>query len=216
MLRRRTFVALIALTLVLLVRPVAVAPAMACSCAMFENPMAGAAKEPRGAVFSGVVGVPTPEGVPVGLTRWFKGSPPAAVVMLDSRGFDDPMGGSCGTNRPPAGSEWIFIAWLNERARFDVNLCSVHADLATPEGQTLLKEAAAVFGPTQPLPVATAEPVPLATARAVPAATADPGAPAPDGPRIPAGVLLMAGGGTLLAVLGAGLALYARRRSGDR
>lgn len=214
MLRRRTFVALLALTLILLVRPVAVAPAMACSCAMFDNPMAGAAKEPREAVFSGVVGVPTPEGVPVGLTRWFKGSPPAAVVLLDSRGFEDPNGGMCGTNRPPAGSEWIFIAWLNERARFDVNLCSVHADLATPEGQTLLKEAASVFGPSQPLPVATAPPA-VATAPVAGATPAPVGA-ATDAPTIPGGLVLMLGGAGLLVLLAGGLAAYARRRPSDR
>ncbi len=198
MLRRRTFAALLALTLVLLVRPVAVAPAMACSCAMFDNPMREAAKEPRNAVFSGVVGVPTPEGVPVGLTRWFKGSPPAAVVLLDSRGFEDPNGGMCGTNRPPAGSEWIFIGWLNERARFDVNLCSVQADLATPEGQTLLKDAAAVFGPTEPIPVATAPP---AVATPVAGATPAPTGVGTDQPTIPAGLMLMLGGAGLLVLL---------------
>lgn len=213
MLRRRRFAALISLTLILVVRPVAVAPAMACSCAMFENPMAEAAKEPRNAVFSGVVGVPTPEGVPVGLTRWFKGSPPAAVVLLDSRGFEDPNGGMCGTTRPPAGSEWLFIGWLNERARFDVNLCSVQADLATPEGQTLLKDATAVFGPAQPVPVATAPP-PAATP--VAATTPAPNVPATNGPSMPAGLVLMLGGAGLLVLLAGGLAIYARRRPSGR
>lgn len=224
MIRRRAVVALIAFSLVLLVRPIAVLPAAACSCAMPGDPMADAAKEPRTAVFTGVVGVPTPDGVPVGVTRWFKASPPGAVVLLDSRGFEDPMGGACGTNQPPTGSEWIFVAWFNERARFDVNLCSTHADLATPEGQTLLTDAETAFGPAEPIPVITPPPLdptdpPAPTAPANPAAPTAPANPTEagdafaDGPTIPLGLVLMAGGAGLLAALGLGLAL-ARRRTG--
>jgi hypothetical protein len=203
MLRRRTIVAVIALSLLAVVRPVTVTPTVACSCAMPGDPMADAAKEPRAAVFTGMVGLPIADGVPVAVSRWFKAAPPGPVVLLDSRGFEDPMGGMCGTNRPPAGSEWIFVAWFNERARFDVNLCSTHADLATPEGQALLVDAEAVFGPTTPIPVASAPPGdPVAPS--APAATA--------GSPIPAGILLMAGGAGLLVLLGGALVIAARRR----
>ena len=214
MIRRRTIVALIALSLVLVVRPVSIPSAVACSCLMSGDAMADAAKEPRTAVFTGIVGVPTPEGVPVGLTRWFKGSPPAAVVLLDSRGFEDPMGGMCGTHRPPTASEWIFVAWFNERARFDVNMCSTHANVATPEGQKLLADAEAVYGPAEPIPVATAPPAavdtPRPTSSPVPAGAVN--APAA-GPQIPTGVLLMAGGAGILFLLGVALVLTARRRT---
>ena len=209
MLRRRTIVAVIALSLLAVVRPVTVTPTVACSCAMPGDPMADAAKEPRTAVFTGMVGLPTPEGVPVAVSRWFKAAPPGPVVLLDSQGFEDPNGGMCGTNRPAAGSEWIFVAWFNERARFDVNLCSTHADLASPEGQALLADAEAAFGPTEPIPVATAQPAPAATAQ--PANPADPATSAAQ--PIPTGLLLMAGGAGLLVVLGVALVLAPRRRA---
>lgn len=212
MIRRRTIVALVALSLVLLVRPVSIPSAVACSCLMPGDVMADAAKEPRAAVFTGIVGVPTPEGLPVSLTRWFKASPPGAVVLLDSRGFEDPNGGSCGVNPPPTAREWIFVAGFNERSRLDVNLCTTQADLATPEGQGLLTDAEAVFGPAEPIPVVTAPPVAAATpptASPGPAGTAQP----VGGQQIPAGALLMAGGAGILILLGVALVLTARRRS---
>jgi hypothetical protein len=213
MIRRRTVVALLAFSLALLVRPIAVLPAAACSCGFPDDVMGEAAKDPQTAVFTGIVGLPTPEGVPVDLTRWFEASLPGEVVFLDSRGFEDPNGGSCGTTRPPAGSEWIFVSGLNERGRFDVGLCTIHADLATDQGQTLLAEAAAAFGPLEPIPVATAPPAPASTPRPVSsAAPADSVTPGRAG--IPVGVMLMAGGAGLVALLGAALLAVARRRGG--
>ena len=212
MIRRRAIVALIALSLVLVVRPVSIPPVVACSCLMPGDVMADAAKEPRAAVFTGIVGVPTPEGLPVGLTRWFKASPPGAVVLLDSCGFEDPNGGSCGVSPPPTASEWIFVAGFNERSRLDVNLCTTQADLATPEGQGLLADAEAVFGPAEPIPVVTAPPVAAAsppTRSQAPAVAT----PATGGPQVPAGALLMAGGASILILLGVALVLAARRRA---
>ena len=215
MIRRRTVVAMLAFSLALLVRPVEVPPVAACSCMMPSDRMADAAREPRTAVFSGLVGVPTPEGVPVGLTRWFKGSPPAAVVLLDGRGFEDPMGGMCGTNQPPTGTEWIFVAWFNEQGRFAVDLCSTHADLATPEGKQLLADAETVFGPAEPIPVVTAPPLVAATVRPTGTATPADAIPA-GGPQIPVGAVLIAGGAAILVLLGVALLLAARRRGGGR
>ena len=208
------------MSLGLLVRPVAVAPTVACSCAMDPDPIGAAAGDPRQAVFSGVVQPPTADGTPVVLTRWFGATAPQPVVWLDNAGFEDPMGGMCGTNRPPAGSEWIFVAYRDQAGKFGVNLCSVQAALDTEQGQRLLDEAQAVFGPAPPVPVATVEPVPVATTPPVPAPTARPVASGDpvvaarsDGQPIPAGVLLMAGGAGLVIALGAALLVLARRRA---
>jgi hypothetical protein len=162
--RRRIFVAMLALSLGLLVRPIAVGSAVACSCVMDADPMATAARDPEQAVFTGVVQEPAAQGTPVVLTRWFRGAAPQAVIWLDNAGFEDPFGGMCGTARPPANSEWIFAAYRAEAGKFGVNLCSPHAALATPEGQRMLQSATEVLGPpavpvAQPDPGGTSDPV---------------------------------------------------------
>jgi hypothetical protein len=79
--------------------------------------------------------------------------PPSGIAVLDPAGFIDPMGGSCGTNPPGQGTEWIFVAGRNEIGRYGVSLCSTHAPLAAPEGQALLTAAEDVFGaPAVPVP----------------------------------------------------------------
>ena len=162
--RRRIFVAMLALSLGLIVRPVAVGSAVACSCVMDADPIATAARDPEQAIFTGVVQEPAAQGTPVVLTRWFRGAAPQAVVWLDNAGFEDPFGGMCGTARPPANSEWIFVAYRAEAGTFGVNLCSPHAALATPEGQRMLQSAMAELGPpaipvAQPDPSGTSDPV---------------------------------------------------------
>src|SRR5919112_3163462 len=79
--------------------------AFACSCAALDDPVAEAAVDPGSVIFAGVAQPPGPRGdVPITLTRWFKGPTPAMpVVLLDGSGFEDPMGGSCGTNAPTPG-----------------------------------------------------------------------------------------------------------------
>ena len=155
---------MMALSLGLLVRPVAVGSAVACSCIMDADPIATAARDPEQAIFTGVVQEPAAQGTPVVLTGWFRGAAPQAVVWLDNASFEDPLGGTCGTARPPANSEWIFAAYRAEAGKFGVNLCSPHAALATPEGQRMLQSATEVLGPpavpvAQPDPSGTAEPV---------------------------------------------------------
>jgi hypothetical protein len=147
MVARRVLGALALLTLVFVLRPVLVQPVMACSCAMDPDPIRTGAGDPSTAVFTGVVQAPEAAGTPVVLTRWFKGTAAGPIVALDNGGFEDPFGGSCGTSRPPAGSEWLFVSGLTERGLFGVGLCSTHADLATPEGQALLATATTVLGP---------------------------------------------------------------------
>lgn len=157
MARRRILVAILALTVGLLVRPVAVSTVVACSCAMDADPIVTAARDPQQAIFTGVVQGPAAQGTPVVLTRWFRGAAPQAVVWLDNAGFEDPFGGMCGTTRPPANSEWIFAAYLAESGKFGVNMCSPHAALATPEGQRMLQSAMDVLGPPA-VPVAQPDP----------------------------------------------------------
>lgn len=162
--RRRILIAMLALSLGLLVRPVAVSSTFACSCAMDPDPIGTAAADPQQAVFTGVVQPPTAAGTPVVLTRWFGAPAPQQVVWLDNAGFEDPMGGMCGTTRPPANSEWIFVAYRDPAGKFGVNLCSTHAALDTDQGQQLLQAATDIMGdpaiPPEPEPAAApADPV---------------------------------------------------------
>jgi len=189
--RRRIFVAMLALTLGLLVRPVAVGSVVACSCVMDADPIVTAARDPLQAVFTGVVHAPEAQGTPVVLTRWFRGpAVPQPVVWLDNAGFDDPFGGSCGTARPPANTEWIFAAYRTEAGTLGVNLCSPHASLATDEGQRMLQSVTNVLGPP-----------------AVPVAEPDTAAGDPVG-----GIVAIAVGLVALLGLAAGLFLVAGRR----
>lgn len=189
--RRRILVAMLALSLGLLVRPVAVGSVVACSCAMDADPMLSAARDPAQAIFTGVVQSPVVEGTPVVVTRWFRGPAPQGVVWLDNEGFEDPFAGMCGTPRPPADTEWIFAAWPSERGRFRVDMCSQHAELKTERGQQFLQTATTVLGPPG---------IPLA----------QPDQPGSD-PAI-GGVVAIALGGVALLGLAAGLFLVAGRR----
>ena len=146
--RRRLAVSVLSvpLALALLVAPGVTPPVLACSCGVSEAPMRDAATQPDSTVFTGVAGPAEPIGVTIRITRWFHGTPPGPVLTLDGRGFIDPNGGSCGTNAPPAGTEWIFVSSRNDRGLYDVNLCSTHAPLASDVGVELLAEAAATFG----------------------------------------------------------------------
>jgi hypothetical protein len=155
--RRRILVAILALSLGLLVRPVAVGSTVACSCAMDADPMLTAARDPAQAIFTGVVGAPVAVGTPVVLTRWFRGPAAGAVVWLDNEGFEDPFAGMCGTPRPPANTEWIFAAWPSEGGKFRVDMCSQHAQLGTESGQQMLQTVTTVLGPPA-VPIAQPDP----------------------------------------------------------
>ncbi len=122
--------------------------AFACSCAMLEDPVGEAAADPGTVVFAGVAQPPGPNGdVPVTVTRWFKGSPPATpVVLLDGAGFIDPMGGSCGTHAPTLGQEWVFVTGLTERATYGVSMCTPHGPVTEAHGAELLGAAIARYG----------------------------------------------------------------------
>ncbi|HYH92014.1 MAG TPA: hypothetical protein VD763_02555 [Candidatus Saccharimonadales bacterium] len=199
--RRVVFIAVVA-ALTLLVRPVAVTPAVACSCAMDPDPIASAAADPRTAIFTGTMGAATPEGTPVQLTRWFRGPIPQPVIWLDNAGFEDPFGGMCGTNRPaPVSSEWIFAAGWNEVGLFQISMCSTFAALATEQGQELLATAERILGPPS-----------------LAAPSADPAPAAPAGPATTVNAVLipvLVGSAAVLGIL-AGLALILRSRRAGR
>jgi hypothetical protein len=159
---------LLAIALTVTIRMAVPPITVACSCAMLEAPMQAAAGDASVSVFTGIAGPLEAAGVQIKITRWFQGAvPPSGIAVLDPAGFQDPMGGSCGTNAPTQGTEWIFIAGRNEVGRYGVSLCSTHAPLAAPEGQALLGEAQDVFGapavPKPPIPdknaIDTASPI---------------------------------------------------------
>ena len=85
--RRRILVAMLALSLGLLVRPVAVGSVVACSCVQDADPIVTAARDPLQAVFTGVVHEPAAQGTPVVLTRWFRGPRAAARGLAGQRGL---------------------------------------------------------------------------------------------------------------------------------
>jgi hypothetical protein len=121
-------------------------PAMACSC-IGPQPMAAYAGDPAQVIFTGVVMAPDGRGVPVQVTHWFQGADVAPVVWLDDSDFGgDGVVSSCGTARPPAGAEWIFVAWKSEGQDLSVNLCTPHAAASDPAGQAMYQDAVATFG----------------------------------------------------------------------
>ena len=176
-------------------------PAVACRCAM-NSAMKEYATGDH-AVFTGTAGDRQDRGVPVEVTQWLWGQGAADVVWLTASSFGDSAG--CGTNPPPPGSSWIWVAWLpGNNGDFGTGLCSPAAQLDTPEGKAMLADALAVFDAAAP-PGATAEPT-----------------PAPESPTVPAPVdggrdtgMLMIGGAVVLASLGmfGAVALIARRQN---
>jgi hypothetical protein len=137
------------LPLALLLAAFAAPPPMrACSCIQPE-PMAAYRGDPLKLVFIGTIASAGPAGVEVAVERWFQGAS-AASVRLAGEMFGD-GGASCQTPMPPVGSRWIYVAFIaNPGEQPQVNLCTPHARLDTPEGQTMTNEALATFGPGAP------------------------------------------------------------------
>ncbi len=176
-------------------------PVAACSCAM-PGPMKEYATV-ENAVFTGTAGEQIDRGVPVEVDQWLWGEGAADVVWLTAGSFGDSAG--CGTNPPPAGTSWIWVAWLpGNNGDFGTGLCSPHAQLDTPEGQTMLADALAVFDAQAP-PASTPEP------------TQAPEAPAPVDPASTGrdATMLVIGGGVVLASVAmfGVIALVARRQN---
>jgi hypothetical protein len=118
-------------------------PVAACSCVGPEDIIDSAGREPGSAVFTARAGARIGDDIPVVVTRWLSGPAPAGAVVLKGT----PAGDMCGSSSPPPGGEYLFVTYQNEIARFNINGCSVQADVASPEGQALLARAIGRFGP---------------------------------------------------------------------
>ena len=149
-------------------------------------------------IFTGTVGVPDARGVPVRVTRWFQSPATPRIVWLEANGFGGD-GASCGTALPPAGSEWIFVAYRTDRAELGVNLCTPHASAAAAEGQAMFADAVATFGQGR---VMDPEPDP-------PGAQTSEGLPLP----LPLLVVVALGAGVLIGGFALVVRFASRRRS---
>jgi hypothetical protein len=177
-------------------------PTVACSCAMPGEMSTYATAE--NAVFTGTAGVRVDRGVPVEVDQWLWGQGAAAVVWLTASSFGDSA--SCGSTPPPPGSSWIWVAWLpGNNGDLETNLCLPAAQLGSPDGDAMLKEALAAFEATEPpqpsgQPIATSAPTPTNEPEA--AATAS-----------DLSALLVGGGAILVGLLlFGGVAFVARRQ----
>lgn len=122
-------------------------PTVACSCAGPDAILESAATDPSTAVFTAVVGPSMGTETSLSVTRWFQGGGPGqAFLVLDVQVGD---GASCGTSTPPAGGEYLFAMPL-EGNRGGLGLCSLMADVGTPEGQALLARAMEIGAPVVP------------------------------------------------------------------
>ena len=127
-----------------LISAFAPAAAMACSCVGPEEIIKMLPTSPNAVAFTGSVGPAVPEGVPVSVTSWYGGPPPADTVALDvAQGSD----GMCGRDAPPPGPTYLFVTWLNETGRLGLGLCDIAVDVASAEGQRYQEMLAAVIGP---------------------------------------------------------------------
>lgn len=130
-----------------------VPPARACSC-MMPGPMADYRGDPNAAIFTAIVEGRDARGYPATVTRWFQGGPFERRVWFDAAAFSGD-GASCGIAPLPVLTEWIFVAYRIEgRQELGTGLCSPHAPLGGPDGQTgqaMLADALRTFGGSAPI-----------------------------------------------------------------
>lgn len=132
--------------------------AFACSCAAPDETMRMLDTEPRAALFSGEAAPAVGADLPVAVSTWYRGPAAADVVVLKVAVGE---GDSCGMQPPPPG-EYLFLAWQGDDGRLGIGLCSLFADLDTPEGQAYLATAEELYGeaaaPVTPQPSPSAAP----------------------------------------------------------
>lgn len=152
-------------------------PIVACQCVSPEVGLDSAGRDPDSSVFTAIAGVRVGDRIPVTVTRWLRGVPPAGPAAIEG---DDPLS-MCGPTSPPAGGHYLFVTYASETSRMAISGCSVQADLATPEGAALLTRATGLFGSgigpsreglSPPPQVAEADRVTAAVAMVVPIAIA--------------------------------------------
>lgn len=145
--------------------------AVACSCAQ-PQPLANIARDPDAVSFVGVAGREEAAGVPVQVSRWFRGFGMAQVVWLDPgnlQGGND--GGLCGTEPLQPGTEWVIVGWRMERHVL-VDMCSPHALTDDAQGRQMLRDLTAAFGPGAPVVVTPPPEAPSTIATLMPMVTA--------------------------------------------
>ena len=116
--------------------------AFACSCAAPDETIKMLEGEPRLALFTGEAAPAVGADLPVAVSTWYRGPAAADVVVLKVAAGD---GASCGMQPPPPG-EYLFLAWQDDDGRLGIGLCSLYADLDTPEGQAYLATAEELYG----------------------------------------------------------------------
>jgi hypothetical protein len=185
--------------------------AVACSCVAPQS-MAAYAAEPRTSVLTGVPGALGERGVPVRVTRWFKGPGAEAIVWLSARSFG-PQSAACQRMPPTVGQELILVLWMPEDGSDPHGgICTPTAALASPEGQAMFQDSMRTFGQgaAAPSPVPeTSSPSPNTAASPVAGGGGEPASGGPDPVLVMsviAAVALM-----LAIVLAAGLAVRRRR-----
>jgi hypothetical protein len=101
---------------------------------------------PQQQVFVATAGEFGPGGQPVAVRLWLHGTGAAAVVVLARDSFGQ-GGGDCTIPPLAPGTRWILGTWLEAPgAQPRISLCNPHAQLDTPEGQAMLREAQTAFG----------------------------------------------------------------------
>lgn len=151
---RRIGPVLLALTMITVAHLWVPRPVVACSCASPEVAIDSAGRNPGSSVFTATAGVRVGDSIPVTITRWFKGVPPAGPAIIEG---DDPLS-MCGPTSPPAGGHYLFVTYTSPTSRLAISGCSVQADLATSEGAGLLGRATELFGPGTAPPMETPSP----------------------------------------------------------
>jgi hypothetical protein len=187
-----------AFVLTFAIAAIAPPPIFACSCMPITI---GQLDPTQNQIYIATTGQPAPEGTPMAVERWFAGPGEAPMVLLGAASFGDSA--MCGTPQFPAGSRWIVSTWAGDPAGPPTTgLCQPHALLDSPEGQAMLAEAEAAYGPgTAP----EGGGGPEATPTAAPSAPATP-------EQASAGLVL--GGIILVGVAGLGVVyLIGRRRT---
>ena len=142
-LRRRSVVVWFALGVVLALSALTWPPTVkACSCVTPDVALESAGRDPGSSVFTATAGPRLGNDIPVAITRWFKGIPPAGAAVIRGQ---DPLD-MCGPTSPPAGREYLFVTYTAEGSRLTISGCSPQVDVATAEGTAMLARAFELFG----------------------------------------------------------------------
>jgi hypothetical protein len=173
----------------------------ACSCAVLESIVQYA--DAKSVIVAGSATGVDASGVRFAVGEWFWGANPQPVVWLAPSSFGDSA--ACGIGSPAAGTRWLYVGYRDRPTdALNVNLCSPHVDLATPEGQAALAEARRAFAAIARPPEPSDGQAPTTT----PAATG-----AAENARTQALLVIGAAIVGVVIVLFGGLAFAARRRS---